>query len=79
MGNSILVDGYSTVNELKLALSSGLQEGSATVMAVTVAQLGRHSRYVGFKQGELAGNRQVKNSSSAIRGEGAFPVLIRRV
>jgi hypothetical protein len=65
MRKSILVDGYSTVNKAKPALSRCLQEGSATVMAVTAAQARQALAIRGYQAGELAGNRQVKNKSIA--------------
>lgn len=36
-------------------------------MAVTTAPLGRHSRYVAFKKGNLAGNRQEELNQCSLR------------
>jgi len=49
MESSILVEQYSTVNIAIERIS--VRRGDAAVMAVTAALLGRHSRYVVFKQG----------------------------
>ncbi len=66
MGNSILVYGYSTVNRAKprtLQMFARRERdcdgshGRAARQALAIR---------GFQEGELAGNRQVKNNSSAI-------------
>ena len=79
MGNSILVDGYWTVNRAKLALSICLQEGSATVMAVTAAQARQALAIRGCQEEGTSRQPAGKIKSSAVLCEGAFPVLIRRV
>jgi len=58
--------------QVNVVLGFDLQEGSATVMAVTAAPYRQALAMRGFQEGDLAGNRQ-ENSKSALVLRISFP------